>query len=197
MFDVLDGEDNWVPCQPLICQTRSCAVTKLCWSHFYHTNGLKIYRYLYSILHNRDEATDCLQETFKRFFENIDKFNPEKPLLPYLLRIARNTAYNSVRRKRPLLPLELIAESHTASLYSESDILQDIALDQAIEWIMQHVGLDETQSTIFVYTAVDGLKPKEIAFLMDEHPPKIRKKLHAIRQQIRLHLDRPDLDSIL
>jgi RNA polymerase sigma-70 factor (ECF subfamily) len=197
MFNnIIEEEDKWMPCQPIVCHLRPCELTKLCWSQEYHVHALMIYRYLYSILYNKEDAKDCLHETFVRVFENISKLDPDRSPLPYMFRIARNVAYNLKRGQRPFISLDLVSDCCDSMAVSENEILQDIALTRAVEWIMEYIGLDENQSTIFVYTAVDSLKPKDIAILLDEPPARVRKQLHLLRQQIRSRINRSDLNNM-
>lgn len=53
----------------------------------------------YLHLKDRDEAEDVTQETFIRAYRNLEQFNLERPLRPWLLSICANLARN---RKRSL-----------------------------------------------------------------------------------------------
>jgi RNA polymerase sigma-70 factor (ECF subfamily) len=56
-----------------------------------------VFRLAYLILGDPDEAEDAAQETFIRAFRALDRFDPVRPLRPWLLRIARNLARNQRR----------------------------------------------------------------------------------------------------
>lgn len=58
-----------------------------------------VYRYLLWITHDSDTAQDIAQETFIRTWQNLNSFDSARPFKPWLLRIARNTAYDYLRRK--------------------------------------------------------------------------------------------------
>ncbi len=55
---------------------------------------------LHSILHSRPEAEEVFQDTWVRAVEKIGRFSPERPFAPWLFRIARNLAYDRLRRRR-------------------------------------------------------------------------------------------------
>lgn len=55
--------------------------------------------YLYSILGRRESAEDAFQETWLKVMQNIRQFHQETSFGPWLFRIARNTAYDQLRRK--------------------------------------------------------------------------------------------------
>jgi RNA polymerase sigma-70 factor (ECF subfamily) len=53
-----------------------------------------VFRLAYLLLGDADEAEDVAQETFIRAFRALDGFDAQRPLRPWLLRIATNLAYN-------------------------------------------------------------------------------------------------------
>ena len=49
---------------------------------------------------NREDALDVAQDALLRFFSTLDRFEEERPVRPYLLRIVRNRAMDLFRRRR-------------------------------------------------------------------------------------------------
>ncbi|PEN08885.1 hypothetical protein CRI93_03825 [Longimonas halophila] len=68
--------------------------------NLYRTYKSLIFGLLLSILNDRQEAEDCLQEVFTQVWENADRFNPErgKPY-SFIVTIARNKAIDRTRSK--------------------------------------------------------------------------------------------------
>ncbi len=68
--------------------------------NLYRTYKSLIFGLLLSILNNRQEAEDCLQEVFTQVWENADRFNPErgKPY-SFIVTMARNKAIDRTRSK--------------------------------------------------------------------------------------------------
>ncbi len=60
----------------------------------------RVYRAAYAVVRNMDDAADIAQETFIRAFRNLDRFQADRPLYPWLYRIARNLSINHVTRRR-------------------------------------------------------------------------------------------------
>ncbi len=61
----------------------------------------RIYNFLYQLLRHREDAEDLTQQTFLKAFQNLHRFQRERPLVNWLLTIARHAAYNHCRdRKR-------------------------------------------------------------------------------------------------
>jgi len=63
-------------------------------------HGESLMQYLVSILHDRDAAEDAFQDTWVRVVQRIRAFDPERPLSPWLFRVARNRAYDHLRWSR-------------------------------------------------------------------------------------------------
>ena len=56
-----------------------------------------VFRLAYLLLGDPDEAEDIAQETFLRAYKSLRRFDTERPLRPWLLRIASNLSYNHHR----------------------------------------------------------------------------------------------------
>lgn len=63
--------------------------------------GESLMRYLHSILGNREAAEDVFQEVWIKVMRKIGRFRDGEAFGPWLFRVARNTAYDTLRgRKR-------------------------------------------------------------------------------------------------
>ncbi len=49
---------------------------------------------------NEADAADAAQEAFIRLYRNLEQFNPERPMKPYLAKIAVNSARNLLAARR-------------------------------------------------------------------------------------------------
>jgi RNA polymerase sigma-70 factor (ECF subfamily) len=63
-------------------------------------HGEVLMRYLYSIMGTREAAEDVFQDSWVKVMEKINLFNTEMSFKPWLFRIARNVAYDTLRRKK-------------------------------------------------------------------------------------------------
>lgn len=59
----------------------------------------RIFNCAYGITRNKDDAADITQEVFIKFYRNINQFDPDRPLVPYLLKIAVNCSRNELRKR--------------------------------------------------------------------------------------------------
>jgi len=69
----------------------------------------RIFGYLYRLLgKDVDQAQDLTQAVFLKAYQHLGGYDPSRPLLPWLYRIAHNEAANFLRSRgrKPLFPLE-------------------------------------------------------------------------------------------
>lgn len=59
-----------------------------------------LYRICYSFTRSREDSLDMLQEVYLKIFRGLNSFDEEKPLLPWLKKIAVNTMINNSKKKR-------------------------------------------------------------------------------------------------
>jgi len=66
----------------------------------------RIFRTLFGMLGNAEEARDATQDTFLKAFEHIDKFEARSRFSTWLMSIAINTGTEQLRRRRPIESLD-------------------------------------------------------------------------------------------
>jgi RNA polymerase sigma-70 factor (ECF subfamily) len=67
------------------------------WEQLVRAHQDAVFRLAYLLLGDADTAEDVAQEAFIRAFHALDRFDPDRPLRPWLLSIARNLAHNRRR----------------------------------------------------------------------------------------------------
>lgn len=168
------------------------------WHEALHECGPVMLRIAYSILGDEDEAKDCVQIAFIRLFKTIERYDPTKDPRPYLIAITRNVAFDEYKKKgRNALPIDLIEETFSSGAVVEDTILQDLVLENAVRKIIEQTGLNPYQATVFVYSTVYGMKPKEIACFVGKTSREVSKTLSRARAKIREKLDRNALFELL
>lgn len=70
------------------------------WRALVDLHSQAIFRLAYLILGNTHDAEDVAQETFLKAYQALHRFDRQRPLRPWLLRISRNLAYNRLRTRR-------------------------------------------------------------------------------------------------
>ncbi|MDO8512616.1 MAG: sigma-70 family RNA polymerase sigma factor [bacterium] len=74
-----------------------------------------IYRYIFRLTGNVATAEDLTQETFVRVWKNLSRFDTKKPFRPWLYRIARNCAFDFLRKKNTV-PFSYLSEQEQLKL---------------------------------------------------------------------------------
>jgi len=67
------------------------------WERLVQAYQQPVFRLAYLLLGDADEAEDIAQETFIRAHAALDRFDPHRPLRPWLMRIASNLSRNRRR----------------------------------------------------------------------------------------------------
>lgn len=78
-----------------------------------HRYQHQVYRLTYRYSGNTEDANDLSQDCFVRAFQQIRRFDSDRPFLPWLMRLAANVCLNSVKSRKRL-------RSREASLEDES-----------------------------------------------------------------------------
>ena len=136
------------------------------------------------MLGRREDAEDTAQETFLRLFRHLDKWDPSRPLRPWLMTIAANrcrTALDRRRRKGALLPGDLDpADGRTAP--RDADLAEELQI--AVD------GLRDDHRAAFVLFHYEELSLQEVADALGRPDGTIKTWLHRARKQLSEHLAR-------
>ena len=65
-----------------------------------------VYNVAYRMLGNTRDAEDAAQDTFLRAYQFFDRFDPDRPLAPWLKRIAVNVCLNRLNAEKPASSLD-------------------------------------------------------------------------------------------
>lgn len=121
-----------------------------------------VFRYVRRLCGSEDEAADLTALTFERALAKLDGFRGDGAgFAPWLFRIARNQAWDARRRKRPWLPLQLLAsarEPHDGHSPDEAMLRQE-----SVGLLSRHLDqLPEIQRDCLLLRYGAGLTAREI-----------------------------------
>ncbi len=145
-----------------------------------------LFRVAHSVLRNRAEAEDTVQDTFVRVLQHQHKLAQIDDLRVWLVRIAWNLALDRKRRKSPGQFEEgfidtLIAPNLPADqLLAEHHTLQSTLT--AID------ALPKPERAVLLLSALDELDTPAIAAVLDKSPSAVRALLHRARTRLRQRL---------
>jgi RNA polymerase sigma-70 factor (ECF subfamily) len=75
---------------------------------------IPVYNLCYRLLGDRYDAEDAAQEVFLRAYKNLGRYDPERPFVNWLLKIASNHSIDQLRRRRAR-PSTDLREAETAT----------------------------------------------------------------------------------
>ncbi|MES3628764.1 MAG: sigma-70 family RNA polymerase sigma factor [Longimonas sp.] len=134
----------------------------------YRTYKNIIFGLLLSILNDREEAEDCLQEVFTQVWEKADRFNPDrgKPY-SFIVTIARNKAIDRTRSK---VYKNIQRQEHTVGDFTMvpsargNSPYKDTVLGNRAERLREALQqLSEKERTVIQIAYFEGLSQSEIA----------------------------------
>ena len=146
----------------------------------YEETRAAVYGFIFSILKNRQDAEDALQEVFLTIDANAGNYRPSGSPMGWIMAIAKNTSLMLLRGRRQAVSLEEAPEpAAAAGPFPTEDRL---VLEKAM------LILDETERQVVMLHAVAEMKHREIAQLLglslSGTLSKYRRALHKLRNQL-------------
>jgi RNA polymerase sigma-70 factor (ECF subfamily) len=138
----------------------------------------------------RDDARDVAQEVFLRAFKYLHRADPQKPLEPWLLRIAVNVCHDASRRQ--LRRQNTFVEAATAEPIDESfdpcsglERQQErLILQRALELLPQK------ERMAIVLRDVEGLSTSEVAAILQSSETTVRSQVSRGRLRLKAAVER-------
>ncbi len=121
------------------------------WTALVRAQQQAVFRLAYLLLGNADDARDVAQETFLRAQRALARFDAERPLRPWLLRITKNLAHNQRRSLRRYVAA--LARWRQAAPVDEA-VGVDTNSDPTAQWAAR----ERAEST---WRAVQQLSPRD------------------------------------
>lgn len=141
----------------------------------------RIFNFLLQFTANRQDAEDLAQETFLKAYLGLRRYEPVRAFSPWLFTIARHTALNHLRARRPTAPLpDDLAETADAG-----DPARAAAETDAGAALWQHARrLKPKQFEVLWLHYGEGFSVVEVARIMRTTPLYTRVLLHRARQAL-------------
>lgn len=126
----------------------------------------RIFRLLYDLTGNYDDAKDLTQEAFLKAYMNIEKFRGEAKFSTWLYRIAYNVAVDFKRKDGKMLKTDWKSQGKSASLmsYDPSETGVYSGRKEAIDAALQK--LTPSQRTAVVLNYYHGFRMREIGEIL-------------------------------
>ncbi len=151
-----------------------------------------VFNAAYRLLGNREEAADVTQDTFLRAYQALASFQPDKPLAPWLCRIAINLSLNRLKRQRPALSLDDDRHSPALELSDSSAEPQANLLQAERQHILRQaiLTLPPEQRAVIEMRHFQGHTYDEIAAELNISLPNVKSRLFRARKKLRQILEK-------
>lgn len=147
-----------------------------------------IYRHVFRMLGNVEDAEDLTQETFAGAYSNLSRYDDRFPFRAWLYRIATNTAITALRKRRNHQSLDDPAAFREAGGPPDPRARSPRSLAAVSETLWR---LEEAMKDIsplaraaFNLRYSEEMDVKEIADTLDRKPGAIAVLLHRTRRQL-------------
>jgi RNA polymerase sigma-70 factor (ECF subfamily) len=152
-----------------------------------------VFRLAWLLLGDADDADDIAQETFVRAWRALARFDPARPLRPWLLSIAANLARNRRRSagRYVLALMRAFREAPKSALLEETSTQQAAA--SALWQAVQHLDLRD-QQIVYLRFFLD-LPVSETAEVLQVAEGTVKSRLSRALEKLRriIHADFPVL----
>ncbi len=145
-----------------------------------------VFAFLLRMVLDRLAAEDLLQETFMRVFREAARYDPCRPLQPWIFRIARNLAVDHLRSRGRWRPQSLVG-ADDAAIDVEDDATSPVDEAAAREReALLHEGLGRlrpSQREIIVLIDLEGKRYEEVAELLGISVKAVGARLRKARRR--------------
>jgi RNA polymerase sigma-70 factor, ECF subfamily len=157
----------------------------------------RLMRYLLSLAENRSIAEDLFQETWIRVLEHGDQYDGRSNFEPWLFRIARNLVIDRLRRRKPLVSMEGLAESLGLEAADglmpaeHSSQLDHVARSEARENVAGALGqIPVAHREVLTLRFQEELSLEEIAGIVGAPLSTVKSRLYRGMEMLREKLER-------
>lgn len=145
----------------------------------------RIINYIYGLVHDRELANDLAQESFLKAYRALPRMGSDLRLAPWLYRIAGNTAFSALRRRKLIRWLPLLNDG-----IMTPDIDGEIAEAEAVHRALAK--LPPKYAAPLLLHSHEGLSCNEIAEILDISPGAVKTRLFRAREAFRAAYNQAD-----
>jgi len=143
----------------------------------YYAYGIGIcYRYAYS----REDALEILNDSFMKVFENIGRYDPQRPFKPWFRKIIIHKAIDYYRRNLRKVPADSLEED--GGQVHQTEQVDQLELED-LKKLLDH--LPELQRMVFNLYEIEGYAHDEIAGMLGVSSGTSRSYLTRAKEKLR------------
>lgn len=140
----------------------------------------RIYRFLIRLTRSQDDALDLTQDTFLRAYQHIGRWRPDALFRTWLFRIARNIAFDRLRRDKRVEFVELEDDVELPDTAAEPDaVLETAQRYRLLEAALERLPPDHRE--ILLLREIEEMSYDEIALVLELNPGTVKSRLARAR----------------
>jgi RNA polymerase sigma-70 factor (ECF subfamily) len=144
-----------------------------------------VYRFCWRLVRSAD-AEDLAQDTFVRAFVHFERFDPERPVLPWLIAIARRLCLDLLRRRKMMARVETlpVTDPLAPGPEGEASLREQLSrIERALD------DLDEGPRVAIVLFHIEEMSYRDIAAALEVPMGTVMTWLHRGRAQLKRALE--------
>jgi len=147
-----------------------------------------VYGFIYSIVKDSSHTEDLVQETFIKVFRNIETYDEDKRFSTWLLTIARNLAYDHLRKNTKLRVVDSVDDVVRET--PETEMLTR-EFNKNIDDMVQQ--LPEQQSQLIYMKYFEELSYNEIAIRLCIETKTVKWQLYDARKKLQKMMEKEEV----
>ncbi len=188
---LLDGFDDFLDSDEELVQFARSGC-EAAFVELWRRHSSTVFRAVFRIMKNREDAEDLVQETFLKAFAHLQGFNGASKFSTWLVRIGINAALGELRRRRS--HPEASFDGMNSDDYEWHREIPDKAIDietqlmrsEMIEWMNTAISrLHPTLRTVVEMQQRHEYSHTEIALLVNLSVPAVKSRLSRARRALR------------
>ncbi len=144
---------------------------------FFKENQKIAFSFAYSILLNREDAKDAVQEGFMKFYKVLNRIDKNKNFKAYLLQIIKNVCFDMLNKRKQTESIESLALKET------KDAIENIDRKKIIKEAMKI--LNKQERMVVSLLTFEGFSSIEVAEILNISDSTVRNHYMNGRNKIK------------
>lgn len=151
-----------------------------------------VFKVIYKIVEDYEDASEVLQDVFVKAYESLSQYNPEYKFFSWIYRIAINKALRFVKKKKALVPAEILC---CEVVDDREEILFCEQRDNLIACAVNR--LEEKYRKIILLKYYAGLSYAQISEVLLIPEKTVKSRLFDARRILQKSLEKMELFSAI